>query len=78
MERLTPKEKANELIIKIEKSIALGYDDFDWINLDYDSTIKLALLWVDEILEGMTNQINQIDSIDTIYWLKVKDELNQL
>ena len=75
---MTPKEKAKQLIEKIEKTIALNYDDFDWINLDYDTTIQLALLWVDEILEGMTNQINQIDSTDTIYWKKVKDELHQL
>lgn len=71
---MTPKEKAKSLIIKY-----MCFCPEDWTELEIQRDIyeakKNSLICVNEVLDGMKNQINQIDDIDTIYWLKVKGEL---
>ena len=71
---MTPKEKAKYLVDRFYTFI-----DFDEVYQGSKKSSKqCALICVDEILKGMSNQINQIDTIDTIYWLKVKQEINKL
>ena len=60
---MTPKEKAKQLF---EKNFNVS-DKLNKYPMRYDTTKACALICANELIEGMANQINQVDSLDTIY-----------
>ena len=70
---MTPKEKAEELYIKMENKIHI--EPYTW-----EETCKeCALIAVDEVKEQLTSNLdNEVSAIHAIYWEKVKQEIEKL
>ena len=82
---MTPKEKANELVLKFQESL-FGYDVFDD---DWVKCINCALIAVDEILEFEKRIVEQIKNhveifkemkfkTQDFFWESVKQEIEKL
>jgi hypothetical protein len=69
---MTPKEKANQLVLKFEESL-FGYDVFDD---DWVKCINCALIAVDEILKVVS--IYNDTQAEVTYWQEVKQEIEKL
>jgi hypothetical protein len=69
---MTPKKKANELVLKFEQSL-FGYDVFDD---DWVKCINCALVAVDEILKVVS--IYNDTQAEVTYWQEVKQEIEKL
>jgi hypothetical protein len=71
---ITPKEKAEELVLKFkEVSMGYGFNDAMWY-IPSDVARLLALRCVDEILDAVTTIADkQYD-----YWQEVKQEIKLL
>lgn len=80
---MTPKEKADELIIKFSEHIMTFYELEGWVeHVDSSKAKGHALTAVDEIIDildlnGFTLQ-EYHDKITLEYWLHVKDEIINL
>ena len=73
---MTPKEKAEELIIKFSERRKILTETKGWVeHLDSSKAKAHALVAVDEILN-----INSVDKDFSLshYWLDVKDEIQNL
>ena len=73
---MTPKEKAEELIIKFSERRKILTETKGWVeHLDSSKAKEHALVAVDEILN-----INSVDKDFSLshYWLDVKDEIQNL
>ena len=65
---MTPKEKAEELIVNYKMQI---------IKLNYDEAKQCALIAVDEILE-IELLVESVDDYYLRYWQEVKQEIENL
>lgn len=73
---MTPKEKADDLIIKFSEHIMTFYELEGWVeHVDSSKAKGHALTAVDEILN-----INSVDKDFSLsfYWQDVKDEIQNL
>ena len=75
---MTPKEKAQELMLKyynrIEHKLSIDYVGHDW-----DISKQCALIAVDEIIESNPYEWDGEDLNSTIdYWEKVKKDIEAL
>lgn len=65
--KLTPKEKAEELIRNFENNVSTNY-----MHMTIESSIKCAIICADEIING-----SFADGYDHNFWMNVKKELNE-
>jgi hypothetical protein len=72
---MTPKEKAEELVLKFTK-VPAGYGDVMW-SLSSELARQIALECVDEILKDK-EIIDGMRIINDAYWLEVKQEIKLL
>lgn len=70
---MTPKEKANELSVKMLNAISSNPTTEQ---LFREEPIKCALICVDEIISAC--EYNHVESWNTDWWSKVKQELENL
>jgi hypothetical protein len=74
---MTPKEKAEELIIKFSERRKILTETKGWVeHLDSSKAKGHALIAVDEILKCAIWKYNSIEH--TNYWIDVKQELEKL
>jgi hypothetical protein len=70
---MTPKEKAKELLTKIAKEAFCIHN----AQLRYNASVKIcALIAVDEVIDAC--EYNEVESYNTDWWNKVKQEIEQL
>jgi hypothetical protein len=66
---MTPKEKAEELILKY---LRIDNNTSEWFNTHIAK--QCALIAIDEVIDAC--EINMVESYNTDWWNKVKNEIN--
>ncbi len=69
---MTPKEKANELLAKMEQPM-------DGVSIFRLASKQLALIVVDEIIRELTEEISpSVHGFRHQYWIEVEQELQKI
>lgn len=72
---MTPKERAQELVIRMHECIYSGIVDL-YPTFCESTAVQSAIVCVDEILAANPSKIFYCATIiDTLYWQQVKEEL---